>query len=103
METHHFNELDRINKTSSLIWVYQSMEIELDEFKKKNPTSIRIGDVEAKINALRELYIWLRLRYHDFEVLQSQNMQSIRLNAILQNEVDTLKKENEKLTKILEL
>lgn len=97
-----FDLIDRANKSAGLIWVYQSMEIELEEFAKKNPDHVKVKETQKKIDVLRELYTWLYVNYNNAEVLQKTSYEWQRMCATLTHENNELQKENIKLKKMLD-
>jgi len=96
-----FELFDRIHFTSRLLWVYQSMEIDLHEFSIKNPAHPRIKDVQARIDLLKELHRWIVINYESCETLQRASGEWQKMCLSLTKENELLKSENDKLLKQL--
>ncbi len=95
-----FDLLNFVAKQAELVYIYGSMEIQLNEFKKNNPQK-NTAEAEHKINLLKDHLEWIRRLEREYETVCRINIDYVRTNLILISENEGYKKRVEVLSKQL--
>lgn len=103
-----FDLITFINRKTQLLWLYQSMEIQRDEYLVKNPTA-DITELNRKIDIIKDHLTFLQRLQSEYEVVCRVNMDYINVNILLatknaklKNEILLLKVEIDTLKKNIE-
>ncbi len=95
-----FDMLQFINRQAQLMYVYGGMELQLIEYRKKNPDK-NVEEAENKITILKDHLEFIKRLQREYETVSRLNLDYLRVNLQLTNEVEQLNKKVDSLTKQL--
>lgn len=98
---HIFDMLNFIDKRADLGYVAASMEVQLEEFKKRN-ANVDTNDAQKRIQIISDEILFMAKVEQELRTTQRVNMDYVLANLHLSREIEDLKKEIEKLNRQLQ-
>jgi hypothetical protein len=90
--TEKFDILAFLNYCGKIVWIKQTMEIKLADFKKKNPT-VDTSEQQEIIDQLGALYVWVHELEREYNAMCKVSLENNRANLVLTNKIAELEKE----------
>lgn len=87
-----FDLLDFISKRANVLWIKQTMEIKLHDFKTKYPES-DTTEQQKMIDTLGVLYLWLYEYEKEYNAIRTNSIENSCNNLFLVSKIKDLEKE----------